>query len=194
MTPRPKKEEKKEEPVDKPKKKRGRPKKSEAEKAKKEKDSKKEPAKEPVKVEKEKKKEVSLGRKKKDKYYYAVGRRKRAIATVRIYKEGEDKITVNDKELKDFFPYFEYQEIVLAPLKLAGQIKRGNITIKVKGGGPRGQAEAARLSIARALIEADKEYRPQLKKAGFLMRDPRKKERKKPGLKRARRAPQWKKR
>ena len=188
---------------DKPKKKRGRPKKSEAEKVAPKKKSTaslslKEAA--AVKVaendEKEipEKKTVRLGSKKKDKYYYGVGRRKRAIATVRIHKTGEEKITVNEKDYKVYFPYFEHQEVVVAPLKIAAQLKRGEITIKVKGGGPRGQAEAIRLGIARAIVEGSADYRPQLKKAGFLSRDSRKKERKKPGLKRARRAPQWGKR
>jgi len=194
MAPRPQKEttKEKEEKTDKPKRKRGRPKKSEAEKA-----VKKTEETPSASLEAGEKKEsviAAVKKKKQEKYIYAVGRRKRAVATVRIYKKGQGKITINDKELKDFFPYFEYQEIVLGPLKLTGQEKSGDVTIRVKGGGAKGQAGAVSLGMARALIELNKDHRQVLKKAGFLRRDPRKKERKKPGLKRARRAPQWKKR
>lgn len=172
----------------KPKRKRGRPKKTVADKTTKAKTVKKDSK--PIKEVKPK----IVVKKKGDKYHYAVGRRKRAIATVRLHKTGDGKITINNREFKDYFPYVEYREIILTPLRLTGQEKKGDITIKVKGGGPRGQVDAISLGIARALLESDVEYRAALKKAGFLSRDSRKKERKKPGLKRARRAPQWKKR
>jgi small subunit ribosomal protein S9 len=185
----------KEQKSDQPKRKRGRPKKSAVKEVFPVKEVKKEEKlKLAVQEAKEVKKEIKLGSKKRDKYYYAIGRRKRAVATVRIYKEGEDKITVNNKDFKDYFPYFEFEVIALAPLKIAAQEKRGNISIKVQGGGLRAQAEAVRLGLARALITANQDWRLQLKKAGFLSRDSREKERKKPGLKRARRAPQWSKR
>lgn len=129
-----------------------------------------------------------------NKYFYASSGRKSSKAMVRLYPKGRGKITVNDKEYTAYFPYFEFQQIVEAPLKLVGEEGKLNFTIRVKGGGYRGQAEAARSAIAKALDKYNSEYHTSLKKAGFLTRDPRKKERKKPGLKRARRAPQWQKR
>jgi len=127
-------------------------------------------------------------------YRYAVGKRKTAVARVRLFKNGEGKITVNEKDYKVFFPHFELQDTVVAPLKAAGLLTDFNFSIKTQGGGIRGQAEAVRHGISNVLLKIDKAYRPTLKPLGFLKRDPRKKERKKPGLKRARRAPQWAKR
>lgn len=123
----------------------------------------------------------------KGRYYYGTGSRKTAITRVRLYP-GKGKIVINDKEI------FQPDEVYLAPLILVGQKDKFDLSIKVKGGGLTGQKEAIRHGISRALLEFNKDLRPTLKKAGFLTRDPREKERKKPGLKRARRAPQWQKR
>ncbi|MBU4331536.1 30S ribosomal protein S9 [Patescibacteria group bacterium] len=130
----------------------------------------------------------------KGKYFYAVSGRKSSKATSRLYPKGKGRITVNEKDYKEYFPYFEFQQIVEAPLKLVGEDGKIDLTIRVKGGGTRGQAEAVRSAIAKSLDKYNNEYHTSLKKDGFLTRDPRKKERKKPGLKGARRAPQWAKR
>ena len=125
---------------------------------------------------------------------WATGKRKTAIAQIILNSKEKRNIVVNRRELKKYFPSFELQTIVNAPLKIIGVNDKYSFTIKVKGGGFHCQAEAIRLGISRALIKLNPEYRPVLKSAGFLTRDARKKERKKPGLKRARRAPQWAKR
>jgi len=138
--------------------------------------------------------EESTNSKKKQDYLYAVGRRKSAVAQVRIYKKGEGKFTVNEKELNKYFPSAELLDKVKAPLVLAGQTDKLSITVKVVGGGISGQAEAVRHGISRALLLLNPNFRKPLKKAGFLTRDARVKERKKPGLKGARKAPQWTKR
>ncbi len=130
----------------------------------------------------------------KPRYFYGLGRRKSSIAQVRVYPQGSGKITINQKDWKVYFPYFEFQTILAAPLKLAGQDSLVDVSVLVQGGGKRGQAESIRQGIARALLLLDINFRKSLKKAGFLTRDARVKERKKPGLKRARRAPQWAKR
>ena len=128
-------------------------------------------------------------------YIPAVGKRKRAIARIRIIKDNAKgvKITINDKDYKEYLPYFQWQELVLKALKLVG---RDNITISIRvaGGGIKGQVDAIKHGIARALLKTDEDLRATLKKEGLLTRDARKKERKKPGLKKARRAPQWSKR
>ena len=132
---------------------------------------------------------------KKRDYLFAVGKRKNSIARVRLYpKKSDGKIVVNEKDFKEYFPYFEYQKIITAPLELLGLTGKYSFSIKVEGGGVRGQAEGVRHGISRALLILDEGSRKTLKGAGFLTRDARKKERKKPGLKRARRAPQWAKR
>ena len=127
-------------------------------------------------------------------YLYAVGRRKRAIARTRLFKNGTGKITINDKDYTVFFPYYQHQDAVTQPLETVSKRKEFDFTIKVQGGGVNGQAEAIRHGIARALLLIDKDLKPVLKAEGYLKRDPRQKERKKPGLKRARRAPQFSKR
>lgn len=127
-------------------------------------------------------------------YVYATGRRKEATARVRIYQKGKGKIAVNGKDFKEYFTTTELQYFIRQALVLTGKTDAFDITIKVSGGGVRGQAEAIRHGIARALESNDQELRIPLKQAGFLKRDPRMKERKKPGLKKARRAPQWQKR
>lgn len=123
----------------------------------------------------------------------AVGRRKSASARVRITK-GSGKVTVNGKALNDYFNYFEWQEVVLSPLKVLGKEKDLDVSVKVVGGGPKGQMTAVRHGIARALVDWNDDFKKTLKTQGFLTRDARVKERKKPGLKKARRAPQWRKR
>lgn len=128
------------------------------------------------------------------KYFYAVGRRKQATATVRLYEKGTGKIYVNNLPVENYFPRFELQQIVKNPLTSVGHLENHDVTIHVEGGGKKGQADSIKLGIARALTVMEPELRETLKKEGYLSRDPRKKERKKPGLKRARRAPQWSKR
>ncbi len=123
----------------------------------------------------------------------AVGRRKCASARVRIDK-GTGKIVVNGKGLSEYFPFFQWQEIVQAPLKALSKMKDYDISVKVVGGGPMGQATAVQLGIARSLVVWNEDFKKTLKTLGFLTRDARVKERKKPGLKKARRAPQWSKR
>ena len=131
---------------------------------------------------------------KKQEYLYAVGKRKTAIAQVRVYKKGEGKFIVNKDDVNKYFPTAELQERAKSPLELVGQVDKLDVTVKVLGGGPIGQAEAVRHGISRALLLLNPNFRKPLKKAGYLTRDARKKERKKPGLKKARKAPQWKKR
>lgn len=130
----------------------------------------------------------------KDKYFYAVGKRKTAIAQIRLFPKGKGEITINNKKAEVYLPDYEMQEIIRSPLKLVDLNNKVDISIIVKGGGKKGQAGAIRHGIARALELLDNELRKTLKAAGFIKRDARIKERKKPGLKRARRAPQWQKR
>jgi small subunit ribosomal protein S9 len=127
-------------------------------------------------------------------YYEAVGRRKTATARVRLFPGGDGNIVVNEKSLEEYFPRGVDVLSLTEPLKATATENRFNISIKVKGGGMTGQSGAARMGIARALLKADPELRPILRKGGFLTRDARAKERKKPGLKRARKAPQYTKR
>lgn len=127
-------------------------------------------------------------------YLAAIGRRKEAIAQVRLLRRGEGEILVNARPYTQYFPHQALQATVRAPLEAIGQSDKVDIAIKVQGGGLRGQAEAARLGISRALIELNPTFRVSLKRLGYLKRDPRVKERKKYGLKKARRAPQWAKR
>ena len=126
-------------------------------------------------------------------YHYARGRRKEAIATVRL-TPGKGEIKVNEMLAADYFNNDSLIAVVERPMKLAGQEQKLNVSLHVSGGGKRGQADAASLGIARALLVMSEELRPTLKKAGMLTRDPREKERMKPGLKKARKAPQFSKR
>jgi small subunit ribosomal protein S9 len=128
------------------------------------------------------------------KYFEAVGRRKTAVAIVRLFPEKSDEILINNKNFKEYFPTIYQQKMVLAPLELTQNLGNFKIVVLARGGGKNSQAEAVRLGISRALVLFDSNLRPILKSAGFLKRDPRKKERKKFGLKKARRAPQWQKR
>ena len=125
--------------------------------------------------------------------HYATGRRKTSSARVYLSK-GKGDITVNSKPLNQYFGRQVAQMLVMQPLKLTELDEKVNIKVMVKGGGSFGQAGAIRHGISRALIEYDEELRPQLKKAGLLTRDPRKVERKKPGLKKARKSSQFSKR
>ncbi len=137
---------------------------------------------------------------KKKKYFETVGRRKTAVARVRLFTASpsqsviEGNLVINGKPYKEFFPTLELQNIVEAPLRRLKSLNRFMVTVKVKGGGVNGQAKAVKHGLARALTLFDSNFRKKLKKAGFLTRDSRKKERKKYGLKKARRAPQWSKR
>ncbi|MCI8655513.1 MAG: 30S ribosomal protein S9 [Clostridia bacterium] len=125
--------------------------------------------------------------------FYGTGRRKSSIARVRLI-EGKGKITVNGKELNEFFGEETLKVIVKQPLTVTNTLDKYDVICKVCGGGFSGQAGAIRHGIARALNEANSEYRPELKANGFLTRDSRMKERKKYGLKKARKAPQFSKR
>lgn len=127
-------------------------------------------------------------------YYYGTGKRKTAVARVRLYKNGKGDLTVNDVEGNKYFPLSSLHATIQAPLKLTSLNKKFDISVKVDGGGVVAQAEAVRHGVARALLKFDESLRITLKRAGFLTRDSRVKERKKPGLKRARRAPQFSKR
>ena len=126
-------------------------------------------------------------------YFYGTGRRKKSVARVRVYP-GTGKITVNDRDIDDYFGLETLKLIVRQPLSLTGTADKFDIVCKVQGGGVTGQAGAIRHGLSRALLQYDENLRPELKKAGFLTRDPRMKERKKYGLKGARRAPQFSKR
>lgn len=130
----------------------------------------------------------------KGKFIAANGHRKTSTAIVRVYKNGEGIIIINGKNAGQYFKEEELFSIISQPLKLAGLTKDFNISVKVSGGGKKGQAEAVRHGIARVLLMINPELRPALKVKGYITRDARKKERKKPGLKKARRAPQWAKR
>lgn len=127
-------------------------------------------------------------------YYEGLGRRKTATARVRLYPGGDGTILVNNKPAGEYFGREWDLKHLSEPLVLTNNAERFNVSVLVKGGGVTGQAGAVRLGIARALLKADPDYRPTLRKFKLLTRDPRAKERKKPGLKRARKAPQYTKR
>lgn len=123
-------------------------------------------------------------------YFTATGSRKRAHAKIKL-QAGGGKVKINGK---DFFEDSQIYQIVTSPLKLVGLEKKFDLEAKVLGGGITSRPQAVRLAVARALLESDEKLKQTLRKAGYLTRDPREKERKKPGLKRARKAPQWQKR
>lgn len=125
--------------------------------------------------------------------FYGTGRRKKSVARVRLIP-GEGKVLINDRSIDDYFGLETLKVIVKQPLTLTDTISKFDVICKVVGGGFTGQAGAIRHGISRALLKADEDLRPILKKAGFLTRDPRMKERKKYGLKKARKAPQFSKR
>ena len=126
-------------------------------------------------------------------YFYGTGRRKSSVARVRVYN-GTGKITINDRDIDDYFGLETLKLITRQPLNLTNTTDKFDIVCRVSGGGVTGQAGAIRHGISRALLQFDEALRPTLKKAGLLTRDPRMKERKKYGLKGARRAPQFSKR
>ena len=127
-------------------------------------------------------------------YIYAVGRRKSAVARVRLFTEGTGSFTVNKKSVEAYFSTFESQKIAREPLEKIEAKGIYDVSAYVRGGGVAGQADAVRLGIARALVKFNEDFRKPMRSFGFLTRDPRVKERKKPGLKRARKAPQFSKR
>ena len=127
-------------------------------------------------------------------YFYGTGRRKSSVARVRVYANGTGKITINNRDIDDYFGLDTLKLIVRQPKELTGTSGKFVIICTVSGGGVTGQAGAIRHGLARALLQYDAELRGELKKAGFLTRDPRMKERKKYGLKGARRAPHFSKR
>ena len=131
-----------------------------------------------------------------NKYLYATGRRKTSVAQVRLYSDTKNQdITINDKDCSGYFSGNQILiEKISSPLRLLKLEDKYRVSVKVSGGGPNGQAEAVRLGIARALLVSNEDFKKELRASGYLTRDPRKVERKKPGLKKARRAPQWKKR
>ena len=126
-------------------------------------------------------------------YFYGTGRRKSSVARVRLY-QGTGKVTINDRDIDDYFGLETLKLIVRQPLAITGTDEKFDIVCRVAGGGVTGQAGAIRHGIARALLAVDESFRAPLKAAGYLTRDPRMKERKKYGLKAARRAPQFSKR
>ena len=127
-------------------------------------------------------------------YHYGTGRRKSSVARVHLFPNGTGSITINGRDIDDYFGLDTLKMVVRQPLDATGNTGKMDIVATVSGGGVAGQAGAIRHGISRALLEMNAEYRPTLKAAGFLTRDPRMKERKKYGLKAARRAPQFSKR
>ena len=131
------------------------------------------------------------------KYFEGIGRRKSAVARVRFYPAGKGgTFVVNDKDYKEYFVTQRYRASAFAPMIIldSGVKKDAEVSVKIKGGGIMSQAEAVTVGLGRALVKFDGGLKERLRTAGYLTRDPRKVERKKPGLKKARRAPQWKKR
>jgi small subunit ribosomal protein S9 len=127
-------------------------------------------------------------------YYEGIGRRKAASARVRLFPGGTGNLVINDKDGRDYLPRAGDVEILLEPLTTLGQENGYDISVHVNGGGISGQRDAIKLGIARALLKIDPDLRPAMRDGEFLTRDPRVKERKKPGLKRARKAPTYTKR
>lgn len=151
-------------------------------------------SKEKAKQEEQKTEAMSSEKKEGRLYHFAVGRRKTAHAVVKLFPKGKGEVIVNGKPLEQYFPEPFVSDLVLAPLVLVGKEKEVDCSVRVLGGGRHSQAEAVRHGIARALVGFDQDLRSTLKKAGFLTRDARAKERKKYGLKRARKGPQFSKR
>jgi small subunit ribosomal protein S9 len=145
-----------------------------------------------IKEEKDKKEAAE----KKAPYFYAVGKRKTSVAQVRIFVKGEEakEALINGKKLETYFTIARLSDTVKAPLIATGQDGNFDVVAKVSGGGINSQAEAIRLGIAKALVKSDETFKKALRDRGFMTRDARKVERKKPGLKKARKSPQWAKR
>lgn len=133
---------------------------------------------------------------KESRYFYAVGRRKTSIARVRIFPSSatQNSCEINERKISEYFPAGNLEENAMSPLELAGEGLKFSVSVKVSGGGTNSQAGAVRLGIARALVLFDETLKKSLKDKGYLTRDSREVERKKAGLKKARRAPQWAKR
>lgn len=129
-----------------------------------------------------------------NRYFEAVGRRKTSVARVRLFTQGEKILFVNEKPYQEYFSTFELQQIIISSLKRMKCLDHFRVSVKVRGGGIHSQAEAVRHGISRALVKFNPDFRKRLRRAGYITRDPRARERKKFGLKRARRAPQWSKR
>jgi len=127
-------------------------------------------------------------------YFEAIGRRKTAVARIRLFTRGNKEFLVNNKPYQEYFPLSEDQQTAVSSMKKMKCLDKFMVTVIVKGGGRHAQAEAIRHGTARVLVDFNQNFRKRLRKAGFLTRDPRMRERKKFGLKRARRAPQWSKR
>ena len=130
----------------------------------------------------------------KKKYFYGTGRRKSSVARVRVYENGTGSITINGRDINEYFGLDTLKLVVNQPLVTTAMVGKVDVVVTVAGGGVSGQAGAIRHGISRALVLLNPEFRPALKAAGFMTRDPRMKERKKYGLKAARRAPQFSKR
>ena len=129
----------------------------------------------------------------KQSYFYGTGRRKEAVARVRVMS-GKGAIIINGTPYEERFPSLEHQRVIAQPLLVTESLNKYNVVAKVEGGGVTGQSGAIAHGISRALVKADERYKPVLRQNGLLTRDPRTKERKKPGLRRARKAPQYTKR
>jgi small subunit ribosomal protein S9 len=129
-----------------------------------------------------------------ERYFEAIGRRKTAVARIRLFTRGNKEFLVNDKSYQDYFPLPEDQQTAISSMKKMKCLDKFLVTVIVKGGGRHAQAEAIRHGTARVLVDFNQNFRKRLRKAGYLTRDPRMRERKKFGLKRARKAPQWSKR
>lgn len=127
-------------------------------------------------------------------YIQALGRRKAAIAQVRVYPSGSGKVTVNGREVKDYFKLETERNNALLPLQEVGRMDSVDVTVRAVGGGTRGQSDAVKLGLARALVKENDAFKTALKTKGYLSRDARTKERKKFGLRGARRSRQWRKR
>lgn len=127
-------------------------------------------------------------------FFWTIGKRKTAIARVRMYPEGSGAVTINGRAAKEYFPTALHVENALAPFALVEKKNAFDVEAEIEGGGVTAQSDALRHGISRGLLLVNPDFRTELKRAGFLRRDARIKERKKPGLKRARRAPQWQKR
>lgn len=140
------------------------------------------------------KKDIEKVEPKLPKYYEAIGRRKTSVARIRLFTQGDKTIMINGKSYKEYFSDLDLQQIVDVALDRMKALDKFMISAKVRGGGIHSQAEAVRHGISRALVKFNPDFRKRLRRAGYLTRDPRMRERKKFGLKRARRAPQWSKR
>lgn len=137
---------------------------------------------------------INTTKDKKKEYTEAAGRRKTSVARVRLFDDSKNSFLINERDIEDYFPRAELVSLINSVFSESGTEKNYFVSVKVKGGGVSSQADAICHGMARALTQINPDLRQKLKKAGFLKRDPRQKERKKFGLKKARRAPQWSKR